>query len=68
MEDYVKIKKPTQDRIFYMTSPNRNVANDSPYIYPLTKSGVPVLIANTQFDEFIFRELDTYEGLKFSNV
>ena len=62
------MKKPTQDRIFFMFSPNRITANDSPYVYPLTKAGIPVLIANTHLDEVIFRELDTFEGLKFSNV
>jgi HSP90 family molecular chaperone len=60
LKDYIALKKPTQDRIFYMFSPNRHAANDSPYVYPLTKAGVPVLIANTHLDEIIFRELDTF--------
>jgi hypothetical protein len=38
-----------------MFSPNKAVANDSPYVYPLTKAGVPVIIANTHIDEVIFR-------------
>jgi HSP90 family molecular chaperone len=50
LKDYIALKKPTQDRIFFMFSPNRTVANDSPYVYPLTKAGVPVLIANTHID------------------
>lgn len=68
LKDYISLKKPTQDRIFYMFSPNRHAANDSPYVYPLTKAGVPVLVASTHIDEVIFRELDTFEGLKFANV
>lgn len=64
----MSLKKPNQDRIFFMFSPNRSVALDSPYVYALTKAGIPVLIANTHIDEAIFRELDTYEGLKFANV
>lgn len=68
LKDYIALKKPTQDRIFFMFSPNRSVANDSPYVYALTKAGIPVLIANTHIDEAIFRELDTFEGLKFANV
>lgn len=68
LKDYVSLKKPTQDRIFFMFSQNRITVNDSPYVYPLTKAGIPVLIANTHLDEVIFRELDTFEGLKFSNV
>lgn len=68
LKDYVAKKKPTQDVIFYSTAPNRNAAADNPYIYPLTKAGVPVIIANTHIEEIIFTDLDTYEGLKFSNV
>lgn len=68
LKDYVAMKKPTQDRIFYLFGSNRGTANDSPYMYPLTKAGVPVLIADTHLDEVIFRELDTFEGLKFANV
>lgn len=54
-KDYLSHKKPTQDRIFYLFSPNKTAAKDSPYIYPLTKAGIPVLIANTHVDEVIFR-------------
>lgn len=55
LKDYIAHKKPTQDRIFYLFSPNKIVSNDSPYVYPLTKAGIPVLIANTHIDEVIFR-------------
>ena len=68
LKDYVSLKKPTQDRILYLFAANRSVANESPYVYPLTKAGIPVLITNTHIDEMIFRELDTFEGLKFSNI
>lgn len=68
LKDYISLKKPTQDRILYMFAPNKAVANESPYVYPLTKAGVPVLITNTHIDEMIFRELDTFEGLKFANI
>ena len=67
-KDYVAQKKATQDRIFYLFSPSKAVANDSPYVYPLTKAGIPVIIASTHIDEVIFKEIDTFEGLKFSNV
>jgi len=68
LKDYVAKKKNTQDVIFYSTAPSRLAAADNPYIYPLTKAGVPVLIANTHVEEVIFTEMDTYEGLKFANV
>jgi HSP90 family molecular chaperone len=55
LKDYVKLKKSTQDRIFFFFSPSKVVAQDSPYIYPLTKAGIPVLIATTHIDEFVFR-------------
>ncbi len=54
MKDYVKKKKNTQDVIFYSTAPSRIAAVDNPYIYPLTKNGIPVLIANTHLEEIIF--------------
>jgi HSP90 family molecular chaperone len=51
----VKLKSATQDRIFYFFSPSKTLAKDSPYVYPLVKAGIPVLIATTHIDEFIFR-------------
>lgn len=51
-----------------MFAQNSTVAKDSPYAYPLQKAGIPVLVCPTHIDEFIFREIDTYEGLKFSNI
>lgn len=68
LKDYVAKKRNTQDVIFYATAPSRLAAVDNPYIYPLTKNGIPVLIANTHVEEFIFSEMETYEGLKFANV
>jgi HSP90 family molecular chaperone len=68
LKDYVAKKRNTQDVIFYATAPSRAAAVDNPYIYPLTKNGIPVLITNTPVEEFIFHEMETYEGLKFANV
>jgi HSP90 family molecular chaperone len=51
-----------------MFAQSGTVAKDSPYAYPLIKAGIPVLISPTHIDEFIFKEIDTYEGLKFSNI
>lgn len=54
LNQYKDFKKPTQDTIFYAFSPSRIVSKDSPYIYPLTKAGIPVLIANSHVEEIIF--------------
>ncbi len=54
LKDYVAKKRNTQDVIFYATAASRTVAVDNPYIYPLTKNGIPVLITNTPVEEFIF--------------
>lgn len=50
LKDYVAKKKNTQDVIFYATAPSRIAAKDNVYIYPLTKNGIPVLIANTHIE------------------
>ncbi len=50
LSQYMKLKKPTQDRIFYFFSPSAEVAKNSPYVSPLIKAGIPVLIANTHVD------------------
>jgi len=50
LKDYVKMKTTTQDRIFFIFSPNSNTAKDSPYIYALEKAGIPVLVAPTHID------------------
>lgn len=68
LSQYITKKKSTQDVIFYSTAPNRTLAADNPHIYPLTKAGIPVIIANTHIEEIIFSEMDTFEGLKFVNV
>lgn len=68
LKDYVAKKRNTQDVIFYATAASRAIATDNPYIYPLTKNNIPVLLANTPVEEFIFHEMETYEGLKFANV
>ena len=51
-----------------MCAQNGVGAKDSPYVYPLLKAGIPVIVSPTHIDEFIFKEIDTYEGLKFSNI
>lgn len=40
-------KRNTQDVIFYATAASRAIATDNPYIYPLTKNNIPVLLTNT---------------------
>jgi HSP90 family molecular chaperone len=50
LKSYVKMKAKTQDKIFYLFSPNKTIGNDSPYMYPLKKAGIPVLITSTQID------------------
>lgn len=50
LKDYVAKKKETQDVIFYSTAPSRAQAKDNPYIFPLTKAGVPVIIANNHLE------------------
>ena len=57
LKDYVQKKRNTQDVIFFSTAPSRLAAVDNPYIYPLTKNKIPVLIANTHIEEYIFQEI-----------
>lgn len=54
LKDYVAKKRNTQDVIFYATAASRAIATDNPYIYPLTKNNIPVLLTNTPVEEFIF--------------
>lgn len=68
IKDYVAKKKTTQDCIFYATSASRVTAADNPYVYALSKAEVPVIIATTHFEDMIFQQMGTYEGLKFANV
>lgn len=50
LKEYVSKKKPTQDRIFFMFAANRQIGLESPYVYSLTKAGIPVLLVNTPID------------------
>ena len=47
-----------------MFAQNGSVAKDSPYVYPLLKAGIPVLVSPTHIDEFIFKEIDSNKSLK----
>lgn len=55
LKEYVSMKTKTQDRIFFIFSQNKSLAKDNPYVYPMIKAGIPVLVATTHVDEFIFR-------------
>jgi HSP90 family molecular chaperone len=50
LKDYIGLKKPTQDRIFFAFCASQAASAESPYVYPLTKAGIPVLIVTTHMD------------------
>jgi HSP90 family molecular chaperone len=61
LKEYIKLKqKKYSDVIFYSTAPSKLAAADNPYIFPLNKHGIPVLIANTHLEEVIFHEIGVY--------
>lgn len=61
-DEYISRCPPTQDKIYYIVAPNRNLALASPYLETFERSGTEVLLVYSAIDDFVMSNLQKYEG------
>ena len=60
--------KEGQDNIYYFIGANRKMADSSPYMEALLKSGQEVLYCYEPFDDIVFSQVRGFEGKNFVSV
>jgi molecular chaperone HtpG len=60
--------QPGQERIYYIIAESIEAARASPYIEQLKERGIEVLLAADRIDEWVMRELDSFEGKRFKDA
>jgi TNF receptor-associated protein 1 len=69
LADYVERKKEDQKEIYYLISPTRQWAEESPYFEPMRKKGMEVLfMLGDSTDEFVVENLKEYQGMKLVSL
>ncbi|OAD71428.1 hypothetical protein PHYBLDRAFT_126154 [Phycomyces blakesleeanus NRRL 1555(-)] len=62
LEGYASRKKEGQDKIYYLLTPKRQYAEDSPYTEMFKKNGVELLYLYDTVDEFVINHLRQFQG------
>lgn len=65
MEDYIKKMRPGQDKIYFILSQSRLLADSSPYMEPFKGTEIPVIYIQMHVDEMVFRSMDKYKNFSF---
>jgi len=68
LAEYVSRMKEGQDNIYYFIGANRKMADSSPYMEALLKSGQEVLYCYEPFDDIVFSQVRGFEGKNFVSV
>ncbi|XXG40321.1 hypothetical protein AAC387_Pa01g1067 [Persea americana] len=68
LDQYISRMKPGQKDIFYITGPNKEQLEKSPFLERLTKKGYEVIFFTDPVDEYLMQYLMDYEDKKFQNV
>lgn len=64
LDEYISRMRPEQKDIYYLCAPTREAALNSPYLEAFEKANVEVFFMYTAIDDFVFANLDKYEGRK----
>lgn len=67
-EDYMKRRQEGQNDIYYLSAPNRALAESSPYIEALKKKNIEVIYCYEQHDEIILYQVKTFKNVKLTLV
>uniref|UniRef100_A0A2H8TT16 Heat shock protein, mitochondrial n=2 Tax=Melanaphis sacchari TaxID=742174 RepID=A0A2H8TT16_9HEMI len=67
-EDYMKRRQEGQNDIYYLSAPNRALAENSPYIEALKKKNIEVIYCYEQHDEIILYQVKTFKNAKLTLV
>ena len=68
LDEYISSMRPEQKDIYYLVSPTRDAALNSPYLEAFEKAGVEVLLLYTAIDDFVMANVEEYEGRKLVSV
>ncbi|KAJ9165958.1 hypothetical protein P3X46_020768 [Hevea brasiliensis] len=68
LDQYISRMKPGQKDIFYITGPNKEQLEKSPFLERLKKKGYEVIFFMDPVDEYLMQYLMDYEDKKFQNV
>ncbi|KAI8581387.1 hypothetical protein K450DRAFT_232822 [Umbelopsis ramanniana AG] len=63
LKEYADRKKEDQKRIYYLLTPKRKFAEESPYFEAFKKNGIEVLYLYDTVDEFVVNHLREFQGL-----
>jgi len=68
LDDYVKRMLKDQDKIYYITAENFNVAKNSPYLEVFRQNGIEVLLLDDRIDEWWLTHYQEHLGKKFQSI
>ncbi|KAG6776590.1 endoplasmin [Populus alba x Populus x berolinensis] len=68
LDQYISRMKSGQKDIFYITGPNKEQVEKSPFLERLKKKGYEVIYFTDPVDEYLMQYLMDYEDQKFQNV
>lgn len=68
LNDYVKNMQVTQNEIYYLVSPNREGADNSPYTEQLKEKEIEILYSYSQHEDTIMPYLEEFKGKKIVSV
>ncbi|CCW60899.1 unnamed protein product [Phytomonas sp. EM1] len=68
LDEYRDRMQPNQTNIYYISSPSKEMALQSPYFEQYKEHDLEVLICTEPIDDFVMQHLDTYAKHKLQNV
>jgi HSP90 family molecular chaperone len=68
IQDYVARMPATQDAVYFVVAPSRNVAEASPYMEAFKDKGIEVLYMYEALDDIVMTHLNTFAGKKVVSV
>eukprot|EP01134_Creolimax_fragrantissima_P005894 CFRG5894T1 len=68
MKEYLDRAAPDQDKIYYITAPTREVADQSPYMEAFKEKDIEVLYMYEDLDEIVMQHLGTFSKKNLVHV
>jgi TNF receptor-associated protein 1 len=68
LQEYVERMKEDQKNIFYIVSPTRSIAENSPYYEVFKKKGIEVIFSYNPADEFVMGSMGYFDGKEIKSI
>lgn len=68
LDEYISRMPVDQLHIYYLSAPNRQFAENSPYFEAMAKKGTEVLFLYQPIDDFVMKNLGTYQKRKLVSI